>query len=154
MGVSTLLIILPGPYPIPYPIPPLPTQTEFHLRDAEQKYLEQLLFNDELAEALMTPPQLKVTSSAPTKSHASHVTASAELQHCLELAPDVPLLGLQEDHLKAVLADTRNEVGVVVGVVCKRTMYHLLGTGNEVGGVWPTGGPLKVGGGVACRRTT
>lgn len=93
-------------------------QAELRLRVAEQRYLEQLLFNEELKEAVHSQSKLKAeetpaaASSAPAllpsckprpqARPSDFVTASAELQHCLELAPDVPLLGLQVDHLRAV----------------------------------------------------
>ena len=78
--------------------------------------MEQQLLNSELAEALRSQPRPKASKAAPTKSRDSHVTASAELQHCLELAPEVSLFGLHVDHLKAAVEEgSRNEVGVVRG---------------------------------------
>ena len=80
-----------------------PLQAELRFRPAKQRYLEQQLLTEELVEAIRSQP------TPASKSHDSSIV-SAELQHCLEVAPDVSLLGVQLDHLKKVAMGTRDRV--------------------------------------------
>ena len=75
------------------------------LRDAKQSYLEQQLFIEELAKSLSSQSHRK-TDSARSQDLSYYDIVAAELQHCLNIAPEVTLLGVQSDHLKSAGAGT------------------------------------------------
>ena len=86
----------------------------------KQNYLEQQLFTSELKEALSMQTQLHKkkppseaavgsSDSGSTKPHSSSrvITATSEVQHCLDMAPGLTLLGLQIDHLRTLVEKSK-----------------------------------------------
>ena len=62
------------------------------------------------------PPTTTTTTTltpnqAPTKlrDQTHYLTAAAQLQHCLDVAPEVTLLGVKKEHLKAVMDNVKSE---------------------------------------------
>lgn len=80
-------------------------------------YLEQQLLAEELTQVLLTSPQQHRSREGPvgsapvgSRDSACYVTGAADLRHCLRgVASDVTLLGVQEEHLKAVVEGVREE---------------------------------------------
>ena len=67
-------------------------QTESRLQTLREHYLEQVLFSSEIAEVL----------HSRTRIPALDCLTAGEVQHCLEVSPDATLLGLTDEHLRAV----------------------------------------------------
>ena len=90
-------------------------QTELKLSSIKQQYLEQQLFTSELEQVVKTEARAKSSvgsSSAAARSRdaLSLVTATAELQHCLDVGEEgMALLGLQPEHLRAVLEGVKGD---------------------------------------------
>ena len=80
-------------------------QVESKLRAVKQAYLEQLLFTSLLSEVL--PGH---TGQQPSAA----CLATAELQHCLSVAPGATLLGVEHSHLRAADPTQTIKVGASV----------------------------------------